>query len=132
MVFNLTCATWATRLYHRIRLLPVNPMRKEILRGIVLNTEATEIRLFRVIRNNVGNCCLRVRLPTQQSSQNLMQTFVLYVYILNFQPTLILWLTYNVPSCQSIFLFLLVALPIESGSVIIYLPKNSFRDFKKR
>jgi hypothetical protein len=59
------------------------------------------------------------------------KTSILYIYILNSQPSLVFRLTKYTPFCYSVFLLMLIALPIESRYVLIYLLKNSSRDFKE-
>jgi hypothetical protein len=45
------------------------------------------------------------------------QTPILYIYILNIQPSLISWLANNAIFCQSVFLFMLIALPVKLISI---------------
>jgi hypothetical protein len=44
---------------------------------------------------------------------------------------LLLGLTNDIPSHQLVFLFVLITLPIEPRSIVIYLLKNSSQDFKE-
>jgi hypothetical protein len=46
VLFSLICATLATRLYRWLRLLSNKHLWKDILRGTVLKTEATEVYFF--------------------------------------------------------------------------------------
>jgi hypothetical protein len=62
----------ATRLCQRVRLLPTNPLRKDIFRGIVLKIDAIEMCFFLVIEKREGNLSLRVKLSIHLSSQNLI------------------------------------------------------------
>jgi hypothetical protein len=54
MLLILVLATHATKLWQRLRLSPTKSLRKDILRGMALNTDATKICLFLVMAKSEG------------------------------------------------------------------------------
>jgi hypothetical protein len=55
--FNLIWATMPTKPYHKLRLLPTSPLRKEMFNDTVLKTNATETFFFHTIAYNEGKLC---------------------------------------------------------------------------
>jgi hypothetical protein len=67
--FSLICATLATSLNHKVRLLTTSPLQKAMFSGIEQKTDATETFLRRVIAYSDGYCCRKVKFSNHLSSQ---------------------------------------------------------------